>query len=79
MPQSAGGRPKPADPLVNRPAPYDISGSWLDNPPAADVATPSSDPAVAKTTVTIPNGAGLHTITAQAESPAGNLSDVTPR
>ncbi|WP_020388919.1 RHS repeat-associated core domain-containing protein [Kribbella catacumbae] len=107
------GAAKPADPVVNCPAPYDVSGSWLDNPPAADVVctvtatgtsysapgylrltvdgkpvasntgvagqykiTPSSDPAVAKTTVTLPKGSGLHAITAQAESPAGNLSDV---
>lgn len=40
--------------------------------------TPSSDPAIAKTTVTIPKGvAGLHRITAQAESPAGKLSGAT--
>jgi len=37
--------------------------------------TPSSDPAVAKTTVTIKKDTpGLHRITAQAESPAGRLS-----
>jgi hypothetical protein len=37
--------------------------------------TPSSDPAVAKTTVTIPKEiAGLHRISAWAESPAGKLS-----
>ncbi|WP_241996612.1 RHS repeat-associated core domain-containing protein [Kribbella antiqua] len=37
--------------------------------------TPSSDPAVAKTTVTIPKGTpGLHTINAYAETPAGLLS-----
>lgn len=38
---------------------------------------PSSDPAVAKTTVTLPNTAGLHTIAVQAESPAGRLSGTT--
>lgn len=37
--------------------------------------TPSSDPAIAKTTVTIPKTTpGLHTITARAETPAGKLS-----
>ncbi|WP_344164963.1 DNRLRE domain-containing protein [Kribbella yunnanensis] len=36
---------------------------------------PSDDPAVAKETVTIPKGTpGLHTIVAQAESPAGRFS-----
>lgn len=39
--------------------------------------TPSADPAVAKTTVTLPNTAGLHTIKVQAESPAGRLSGAT--
>jgi RHS repeat-associated protein len=37
--------------------------------------TPSSDPAIAKTTVKLPkNVPGLHRITAQAETPAGKLS-----
>jgi large repetitive protein len=45
-----------------------VAGQWK--------ITPSSDPAVAKKTVTIPHGTpGLHTITAQAETPAGKLSD----
>ncbi|WP_344222663.1 DNRLRE domain-containing protein [Kribbella sancticallisti] len=108
------GGAKPADPVVSCPAPYDVTNSWQDNPPATDVVctitatgtgynapgylrvtvdgkpiasntgvagqwkiTPSSDPAVAKTTVTIPHGTpGLHAITAQAETPAGNLSTV---
>lgn len=40
--------------------------------------TPSSDPAVAKTTVTIPNDVeGLHRISVQAETPTGKLSAVT--
>ncbi|WP_233712095.1 RHS repeat-associated core domain-containing protein [Kribbella turkmenica] len=46
-----------------------VAGQWK--------ITPSSDPAVAQKTVTIPHGTpGLHTITAQAETPAGNLSPV---
>lgn len=36
--------------------------------------TPSSDPTVAKTTVTISKAAGGHKITARAETPAGTLS-----
>lgn len=37
--------------------------------------TPSSDPATAKTTITLPKGTpGLHRISATAESPAGRLS-----
>ncbi|MCG8927447.1 RHS repeat-associated core domain-containing protein [Lentzea sp. CC55] len=36
--------------------------------------TPSADPNVAKATITMPNTQGLHTIKAQAESPAGKLS-----
>lgn len=39
--------------------------------------TPSTDPNVAKTTVTIAKTAGLHTIKVQAESPAGRLSAAT--
>ncbi|MEV8373735.1 RHS repeat-associated core domain-containing protein [Kribbella sp. NPDC056861] len=40
--------------------------------------TPSSDPAVAKTTVTIPkNVPGLHRISAQAETPAGRISSTS--
>lgn len=36
--------------------------------------TPSSDPNVAKTTVTVSRNAGLHTLKVQAETPAGRLS-----
>ncbi|HVK26230.1 MAG TPA: DNRLRE domain-containing protein, partial [Actinokineospora sp.] len=36
--------------------------------------TPSADPAIGKATITMPNTAGLHTIQAQAETPAGRLS-----
>ena len=40
--------------------------------------TPSSDPAIAKTTVTISKDtAGLHRITATADTPAGNPSPST--
>jgi hypothetical protein len=39
--------------------------------------TPSSDPNVARTTVTLARTAGLHTIKVQAESPAGKLSTAT--
>jgi large repetitive protein len=39
--------------------------------------TPSADPNVAKTTVTVAKTAGLHTIKVQAESPAGRLSPAT--
>ncbi|WP_241999188.1 RHS repeat-associated core domain-containing protein [Kribbella sp. VKM Ac-2500] len=108
------GAQAPAAPLVNCPAPYNVTDTWQDNSPAADVVctvtatgtgynapgylrltvdgkpiasntgvagqwkiTPSSDPAVAKKTVTIPHGTpGLHTITAYAESPAGKFSAV---
>ncbi|GGM88344.1 hypothetical protein GCM10011609_26380 [Lentzea pudingi] len=35
---------------------------------------PSADPNVAKATITVPNSQGLHTIRAQAETPAGTLS-----
>jgi RHS repeat-associated protein len=36
--------------------------------------TPSSDPNVGKAVITMPNSQGLHTIKAQAETPAGKLS-----
>ncbi|WP_233225892.1 DNRLRE domain-containing protein [Amycolatopsis sp. CA-126428] len=36
--------------------------------------TPSSDPNVGKAVITMPNSPGLHTIKAQAETPAGKLS-----
>ncbi|MFI7064207.1 RHS repeat-associated core domain-containing protein [Kribbella sp. NPDC050124] len=46
-----------------------VAGQWK--------ITPSSDPAIAQKTVTIPKDTpGLHTITATAETPAGNLSPV---
>lgn len=35
---------------------------------------PSADPHVASATITVPNSQGLHTIRAQAETPAGTLS-----
>ncbi|MDX3659117.1 hypothetical protein PV646_17565 [Streptomyces sp. ID05-26A] len=36
---------------------------------------PSTDPDVGKATITVPNSQGLHTIRAQAETPAGTLSE----
>lgn len=39
--------------------------------------TQGADPNVAKAVITMPNTAGLHTIKAQAETPAGKLSAVT--
>jgi len=53
-----------------RPYPTNFAGGA----PGQIKITPSTDPNVAKTTLTLSKAAGLHTIKVQAESPAGRLS-----